>query len=100
VTTWAKRAEVCQQYLKKGSKVFVAGRLVPDKATGGPRVWRRNDGSWGASYELTAENVLFLSDRRRDGVNQDAGEDFPEMNQDQGEEFPGMDQTAEQEIPF
>ena len=37
VSTWGKTAEVCNQYLKKGSKVLIEGRLTPDKATGGPR---------------------------------------------------------------
>ena len=39
VTTWGKQAEVCNQYVKKGMKVLVDGRLSPDKETGGPRVW-------------------------------------------------------------
>jgi primosomal replication protein N len=43
VTTWGKQAEVCNQYVKKGMKVLVEGRLTPDKATGGPRVWTKND---------------------------------------------------------
>src|SRR5437763_966033 len=39
VTTWGKTAEFCNQYVKKGSKVLVEGRLTPDANTGGPRVW-------------------------------------------------------------
>ena len=63
VTTWGKQAEVCNQYVKKGMKVLVEGRLTPDKATGGPRVWQRNDGSPAASFEVTAGTVRFLSSR-------------------------------------
>ena len=63
VTTWGKQAEVCNQYVKKGMKVLVEGRLTPDKATGGPRVWTKNDGSAGASFEVTASTVRFLSSR-------------------------------------
>ena len=63
VTTWGKQAEVCNQYVKKGMKVLVDGRLTPDKATGGPRVWQRNDGSPAASFEVTAGTVRFLSSR-------------------------------------
>ena len=29
VSTWGKQAEVCNQYLRKGRKVLVEGRLVP-----------------------------------------------------------------------
>lgn len=63
VTTWGKQAEVCNQYVKKGSKVLVEGRLSPDPNTGGPRVWTKQDGSAGASFEITANTVRFLSSR-------------------------------------
>ena len=63
ISTWGKTAEVCNQYVKKGSKVLVEGRLTPDKATGGPRLWNKNDGTPAASYEVTASTVRFLSSR-------------------------------------
>jgi len=63
VSTWGKSAEICNQYLHKGSKVLVEGRLVPDQATGGPRTWTRQDGSVSASYEVSANTVRFLSSR-------------------------------------
>jgi single-strand DNA-binding protein len=59
VTTWGKQAEVCNQYVKKGMKVLVEGRLTPDKATGGPRIWTKQDGSAGSSFEVTAGTVAF-----------------------------------------
>ena len=63
VSTWGKTAEVCNQYLKKGSKVLVEGRLNPDPDTGGPRLWTRQDGTSAASFEITANQVRFLSTR-------------------------------------
>jgi single-strand DNA-binding protein len=66
VSTWGKTAEVCNQYLKKGSKVLVEGRLNPDSTTGGPRIWTRQDGTSAASFELTANQVRFLSTRIED----------------------------------
>ena len=63
VSTWGKQAENCNQYLKKGRKVLVEGRLVPDASTGGPRVWTRQDGSPTASFEVSAMTVRFLSSR-------------------------------------
>jgi single-strand DNA-binding protein len=62
VSTWGKQAETCNQYLKKGRKVLVEGRLVADPATGGPRVWQGQKGSQ-ASYEVSASTVRFLSSR-------------------------------------
>jgi single-strand DNA-binding protein len=64
VTTWGKQAEVCNQYVKKGMSVLVEGRLTPDKATGGPRVWGDPPK---ASFEVSAETVRFLSSRNDTG---------------------------------
>ena len=78
VTTWGKQAEICNQYVKKGMKVLIEGKLSPDKATGNPRIWQTGDGNPAASYEVTADTVRFLShvDRREEAAPQDeaAGE--------------------------
>ncbi len=63
ISAWGKLAETCNNYLKKGSKVLIEGRLAPDPATGGPRIWNKQDGSSGASFEVTANTVRFLSSR-------------------------------------
>jgi single-strand DNA-binding protein len=60
VSVWGKQAEACNQYLEKGRQVLVEGRLKPDPANGGPRLYTRQDGSVGASFELAAERVQFL----------------------------------------
>jgi single-strand DNA-binding protein len=85
VSTWGKQAEICNQYLKKGRKVLVEGRLVTDPATGGPRIWERQDGTKSASFEVSAQTVRFLSQRGDDdggsmppgeaaGQSEDAGD--------------------------
>ncbi len=56
VSVWGKQAESCNQYLSKGSKVLVEGRLKAE-----PTVYQRKDGTWASSYELTAETVRFLT---------------------------------------
>jgi single-strand DNA-binding protein len=63
VSAWGKQAENCNQYLKKGSKVLVEGRLTADAATGGPRIWTKQDGTPGSSFEVSAQTVRFLSSR-------------------------------------
>ena len=50
IVTWAKRAEVCNEYLKKGSPVFVEGRLQS-------RSWEAQDGSKRSTIEVVADNV-------------------------------------------
>jgi len=59
VAVWGKQAENCALYLKKGRQVLIEGRLVPDD-NGNPRVWTRQDGSPGASFEVSANAVKFL----------------------------------------
>jgi single-strand DNA-binding protein len=65
--------------------VYVEGRLIADPATGGPRVWNRQDGSPAASFELLAELVRFLGGKNGDATGQ--------------AEQP-TDAPAETEIPF
>lgn len=54
VVVWGKRAEVCHEYLKKGSPVFVEGRLQS-------RNWEGTDGQKRNTVEVVAQNVQFLS---------------------------------------
>lgn len=85
VSVWGKQAESTNQYLKKGSKVLVEGRLTPDRATGGPRIFTRQDGTTGSSFEVSATSVQFLSSRG-EGEGEGGGSEFPEG--DAGEEIP------------
>jgi single-strand DNA-binding protein len=69
VSVWGKQAETCNQFLKRGSKVLVVGRLVPDPATGSPRMFERTDGTQGTAFEMTADTVRFLSSKAEDDAN-------------------------------
>jgi single-strand DNA-binding protein len=60
ISVWGKQAEACNQYLQKGRQVLVEGTLVADEKTGGPRIYQRNDGTAGASFEVRAQSVRFL----------------------------------------
>ena len=80
VSTWGKTAEVCNQYLRKGSKVLVEGRLVADPKTGSPRVWQGQNGP-GASFEVTASTVRFLSSRGEDEASTQSGYESGEYGQ-------------------
>ena len=68
VSAWNKLAETCNQHLLKGSKVLVEGRLKAE-----PTVYEKKDGSgWASNYEMTADNVRFLS-----GKSDDAPDEVP-----------------------
>ena len=77
VSVWGAMAESSNQYLKKGSKVMIEGRLNPDPETGSPKIFIRNDGSAGSSYEVTAQQVVFLSSKGEDN-NPQQEDPFPE----------------------
>lgn len=53
VVVWGRRAEVCGEYLSKGSPVFVEGRLQS-------RSWEAQDGQKRNTIEVIADNVQFL----------------------------------------
>ena len=61
-SAWGKLAEVCAEYLHKGDQVYIEGRLQVD-GNGNPRTFERNDGTTGATFELTVESVQFLGNR-------------------------------------
>ena len=89
VSTWGKSAEACNQYLKKGAKVLVEGIIAPDKTTGSPKIWKKQDGSSGASYDVTASTVRFLSKNESSGGMTEAAQELG------GQELP-----PEDDIPF
>jgi len=53
VVTWRKLAEQCSQYLQKGRRVYVEGRLRT-------RSWDTPEGQRRYRTEVVAERVLFL----------------------------------------
>ena len=84
VSAWGKQAESCNEYLKKGRSVLVEGKLVHEN--GNPRTFTRSDGSPGASYEVRANIVRFLSSRAEAESGSQPGE--------------STNQVAEDDIPF
>ncbi|MCJ7622999.1 MAG: single-stranded DNA-binding protein [Anaerolineaceae bacterium] len=85
VSAWNKQAETCNNFLRKGSKVLVEGQLVPDKNTGSPKIWTRNDGTPGTSFEVRANNVRFL-DSKGEAANITAESD--DIPADEDDEIP------------
>jgi len=61
VQAWGKLGENCNQYLDKGSLVYVSGRMVADKATGSPKMYTKKDGTTSCSFEINASEIKFLS---------------------------------------
>ena len=76
VSAWSKLAETCNNFLHKGSRVLVEGRLVPDPVSGGPRTYTRQDGTTAASFEITANTVRFLDPKGEVGGYSEEGGDL------------------------
>jgi len=59
IIAWRKLAEICGQYLRKGSKIYVEGRLQT-------RNWQGQDGNKRYMTEVIMENMIML-DRKPQG---------------------------------
>lgn len=57
IVAWNKLAELCSQFLVKGRKVFVEGRLTT-------RSWTAQDGSQRSSTEIIIDDMILLDSRR------------------------------------
>lgn len=54
IVAWKRLAEICGQYLRKGSKVYVSGELQTRK-------WQDKDGNYRFTTEIVASNIQFLT---------------------------------------
>jgi single-strand DNA-binding protein len=70
VSVWGKQAESCNQFLSKGRRVYVEGRLRS-------RNWEGQDGQMRTSLEVSANRVIFL-DRTAAASLPEEGELEPE----------------------
>ena len=68
VVTWDRQAESCNQFLTKGQRVYVEGRLRT-------RSWDGQDGQRRFRVEINANRVIFL-DRRAGPGDAPEGEHF------------------------
>ena len=60
VTTWAKLAEQCNEYLKKGNRIIVNGRLKQDR-------WQDDTGGNRSKISIVGNQVQFLDLKNGDG---------------------------------
>ena len=66
VSAWNRLAETCNQYLQRGSKIYVEGRLSSRTYTG-------NDGETRVSLDVNASEVRFLDSRSSSGGDSSGG---------------------------
>jgi single-strand DNA-binding protein len=96
IVVWGKQAEIAQQYLKKGSLIYVEGRIQS-------REWNDKEGQKRTSFEIVANTFRMLGSRADSmaaGARASAGGDFDaEAAPATGEEHAGPEVTDE-DIPF
>jgi single-strand DNA-binding protein len=56
IVAWRKLAEICGQYLKKGSKIYIEGRLQTSD-------WTGQDGNKRYKTEIVADNMIMLDSK-------------------------------------
>jgi len=96
IVVWGKVAELCGQYLSKGRKVYVEGRLQT-------REWTDKEGKKNYTTEIVANQVVFLGskdDAARGPRPAGGPDDFgpPPPNLDEGGGGPGR--PPDDDIPF
>jgi single-strand DNA-binding protein len=69
LTFFGKLAEIANQYLKKGKKLLVDGRLKLDR-------WQDNNGSNRQKHRIIVETLQMLDNKKQDSNNEDAPKQY------------------------
>ncbi len=112
IVAWSRLAEICGEYLAKGSQVYFEGSLQT-------RSWEDRDGNTRYTTEVKAREMMMLDSNRQSsggsrggdgGFNQDRGEDdFDQRRQPQRQSQQRQQQPAtgggdtfepDDELPF
>jgi single-strand DNA-binding protein len=95
IVIWNKMAEICSQYLNKGSQICVTGRLNHNRFTD-------KDGNKRSKVEIIANNIQFLGGKR-DGEqynnsdqSENSGQNATNSGQKPDDNFTNIDQN----VPF
>jgi single-strand DNA-binding protein len=103
IVVWGKQAEIAQQYLKKGSLIFIEGRIQS-------REWQDKEGQKRTSFEIVATNFRMLGGRAEGaamgagaggGTSTRSADDFeaPAAPDDAGG-HPAAPEISDEDIPF
>jgi len=97
IVVWGKQAEIAQQYLKKGSLVFIEGRIQS-------REWQDKEGQKRTSFEIVANNFRMLGGRGEGGSGGGGGRSTEDYDQSGPSEEPlggqGGPEISDEDIPF
>src|SRR6266404_1806843 len=90
IVTWNKLAELCSQFLTKGRKVYVEGRLST-------RNWTGQDGTQKTTTEVVIDEMILL-DNRQSGAGQQSGRSEDVSEPEVSEEQPAKAKKQEMKV--
>jgi len=90
LTFFGRTAEIANQYLRKGSKVLVDGRLKLDS-------WTAQDGSKRSKHSVTVENLQMLSSR--DEAPMGGGSDYTQQSSGYNNQAPQHNTPSQKAAP-
>jgi single-strand DNA-binding protein len=102
IVVWGKQAEIAQQYLKKGSLVFIEGRIQT-------REWQDKEGNKRTSFEIVANNFRMLGGRAESAAAAGAGAGATTSSGEPESQVTGADEPvgggsgaeiSDEDIPF
>ncbi|KPJ85740.1 single-stranded DNA-binding protein [Parcubacteria bacterium SG8_24] len=91
IVAWGKLAEICGQYLGKGRKVYIEGRLQT-------REWEGQDGARRNRTEIIAENMIMLD--RGNAAGAAPATASAARTPEQPADVQGEDEIKVEDIPF
>lgn len=96
IVAWRKLAEICEMYLRKGSKIYVEGRIQT-------RDWEGEDGVKRYRTEIVVDNMLMLDKKGEKASSSYQDQASPPMDREQrsvkeGKEEPEKSAVQEEEI--
>jgi len=90
IVAWARLAEICGEYLRKGSQVYIEGSLQT-------RQWEDRDGNTRYTTEVKAREMVMLGGRGSEGSGGGYGSQSAEGGSEQPAYQPAQQQSAQQQ---
>jgi single-strand DNA-binding protein len=88
VVVWGRFAETLNKRVSKGVFVHVNGELQPDWNTGSPRTYQKQDGTYGAKYEVKAREVTINGEPQQVPASQTEPRDYASGDLPPDDEIP------------
>ena len=97
LVAWNKMAEICQQLLAKGMKVYIEGSL-------NTRSWEGDDGVTRYKTEIRVDDMILLDNKGKQGAGMEEEEDESkgekEEEEEEKKEESSLEDPLEDNLPF